>query len=134
MSVAKHYQLLAWQVARIENMIRILGSEYSPFVNATCLNAFSEQLNQGYSLIQCIQGIEDIKFILADMTEEIRTGGWHPTVDQLAIMIVIITKFLKQCQAIIRLQRDFRHRYYQPSGLGYQRAHANFTQLKQASQ
>jgi hypothetical protein len=134
MSVAKHYQLLAWQVSRLENMIRILELEYSPFVNATCLKAFSEQLNQGSSLIQGIHGIEDIKFMLEDMTDDLKTGGWHPTVDQLAILIVIITKFMKQCRAIIRLQQDFRHRYYEPSGLGYQRAHANFMQLNQASQ
>lgn len=131
MSVAKHYQLLAWQLTRIEKMIQLLEQNYEPFLNPSCLKALSEQSGQGSPMIRGIHGIEDIKSILQDATEDvdIMKGGWRPTVDDLAIMIVIITKFLKQCQAFIRFQQYFRHYYYQPDGVGYHRAHNNFAQL-----
>ena len=58
-----------------------------------------------------------------------------PSFRLLSSIIGIIAQFLKKCQrtthTVIYLQQSFRHRHYQPGGLGYQKAQQGFDQLTQ---
>jgi hypothetical protein len=149
------------QLARLESMIaRMLDPTYSIFVTDHCLVPWTRSANR--DCFSKIHNLNDITYILGclsgtpmpriqkhfdlmqsgatrfyisgpTITASIATWQFHDTIDG---YVEIVAQFLEHCRrairALIQLQRAFRHRYYQPGGLGYQRARANYTQLTQA--
>jgi hypothetical protein len=148
------------QLARLESMIaQMLDSTYSMFITDHCLVPWTRHLDR--DCFSKIRHLNDITYILgclsgapmpriqkhfdlmqngatrfyisgSTITTSIATWQFHDTIDG---YVEIVAKFREQCRrairALVQLQRAFRHRYYQPGGLGYQRARANYTQLTQ---
>lgn len=148
------------QLARLEMMVaRALERDNNLFVTDTCLvpwtrrfdrECFSKILNLTdiIYILMCLSGTPmprirqhfdlmqsgALRFYSSGSNTTGFTTIWqfHDTID---VYVEIVAQFLEQCRrairALVQLQRAFRHRYYQPGGLGYRQAQENFSQLMQ---
>jgi hypothetical protein len=132
MNASKKYAILAWQLGRIEHLIQILERDYSSFLDHCDLRSFGD--GRAHRMVTLFHNIKDVKHYIQEINDDntyLTEDGQvryplRPQVHELEWLIVRLSRFIKQCQSIVKLQRAFRHRYYQPDGPGYHQAHKTF--------
>jgi hypothetical protein len=138
MNASKKYAILAWQLGRIEHLIQILERNYSSFLDHCDLRSFCD--GRAHRLVTLFKNIKVVKGYIQEINDDntyLTEDGQvryplRPQVHELEWLIVLLSRFIKQCQCIVKLQQAFRHRYYQPGGLGYHRAQVNYHRRTQA--